>query len=569
MAFLVKKTIDGRVYLYLRHNHRVKGKVKTAWQVYLGPEEKFKTHATIAKCDIKTETLEFGLIAALLHVAEKLKLVDIINQSTNKRKQGFSIGDHFLFAALNRCVQPVFKSQLKDWIDSTILRKIHPNIKVNLDSRAYWTHFRYLSDDIIEVIENKLVHAIRNTFGVQLNELSFDPTNFFTYINPHKPNQILPNHGHSKEGRFTLNIVNVSLFCALDGGIPLFHLVYPGNVQDASHFKETALPRLNQRLKEQDISLTNVTLIFDKGNLSPKGFDLIDDWKLNYICSDRPSGHKDLLSIPSDEFKLHTLPNGNEVGVKDFYLNKYGKTRRFVAILNPNEEKWNLENFKAKVQKKIAKIKVFFKDRLIFAPGEKRRGQGDKWRIRAEVEKKIKKMIGREPFAKVIVATVKGPAKLPVARGGRLVVEISTNLEAFKKVALTFGKSFLMTNRKDLEANEVVWAYRQQYLVERAFKWLKNSEFLSIRPMYHRVDPSIRGHVFVCYLGLVLLSLLVREIVQLGVPTSIHEAIKHLKEIRMTRIKISGKSEPIENIDDMSQEAKKLYDVLKLERFFQ
>ena len=225
---------------------------------------------------------------------------------------------------------------------------------------------------------------------------------------------------------------------------------------------------------------------------------------------------------------MHMLPNGNKVGVKDFHLDKYGKTRRFVAVYNPNEEKWNRENFTAKIRKKIAKIEVFFRDRLTFAPGEKRKGQGDKWRIRAEVEKKVKAMIGGHPFADVIVITVKGLAKLPVAQGGRLKLEVSTNQEAFENAALKLGKSFLMTSREDLSSIDVVWTYRQQYLVERAFKWLKNSEFLSIRPMYHRVDSSIRGHIFVCYLGLVLLSLLVREIVQLEVPMSINEAIKHL-----------------------------------------
>jgi len=569
VVFLVKKVIEGNVYLYLRHNHRVNGKVKTAWQIYLGPEKQFKTHAKIAKTDIETKTVEFGLIAALLHVAEKLKIVNIINQATNKREQGLSVGDHLLFAALNRCVQPVSKNQIKGWIDSTILRNIHPKIKVNLDSRAYWTHFQYLSDETIELIENKLVNAVRDAFGVKLNELSFDPTNFFTYINPHKPNQTLPHHGHSKEGRFTLNIINFSLFCALDGGIPLFHLVYPGNVQDSTHFKKMALPRLKRRLKEQKLPLANITLIFDKGNLSPDSFKLIDDWKLEYICSDRPSTHKDLLDLPPDEFRLHTLPNGNKVGVKDFYLKKYGKNRRFIAVYNPSEEKWNRKNFEAKIYKKIAAIELFFKDRLIFAPGEKRKGQGDKWRIRTEVENKVKAMIGGRSFADVINITVKGLAKLPVARGGRFELEISTRPEAFENAALKFGKSFLMTSRKDLSANEVVWAYRQQYLVERAFKWLKNSEFLSIRPMFHRVDSSIRGHLFACYLGLVLLSLLVREIVKLGVPISINEAIKHLKEIKMTQIKISGNSELIENMDEMSLEAKKLYDVLNLGRFFQ
>ena len=36
----------------------------------------------------------------------------------------------------------------------------------------------------------------------------------------------------------------------------------------------------------------------------------------------------------------------------------------------------------------------------------------------------------------------------------------------------------------------------------------------------------------------------------------------------MTLIKISGKSEPLENVEKMSPEAKKLYDILKLERYF-
>ena len=93
-----------------------------------------------------------------------------------------------------------------------------------------------------------------------------------------------------------------------------------------------------------------------------------------------------------------------------------------------------------------------------------------------------------------------GPSTLQVARGGRFELEISKNPEALQKTTLTFGKSFLMTSREDPKAEDVVWIYRQQYLVESAFKWLKNSEFLSIRPMYHHVDSSIRGNVFTCYL---------------------------------------------------------------------
>jgi transposase len=361
-----------------------------------------------------------------------------------------------------------------------------------------------------------------------------------------------------------LNLINLSLFCTIDGGIPLFHLAYPGNTVDPIHFK-SAINALKVRLKSLDMSPSSVILTFDKGNLSPAGFEIVDTMELGYICSDRPSTHKELLSTPPGEFTMHELPNGNEVGVKEFYEEKYGKKRRFIAVYNPNEADWNRENMEKKISKKVTEITTYFAKRTTFAPGEKRRGQADKWRKKAEVESKIKDMIGAEPYKSIITVSIDGPDTIPIVEGGHLTVNVMVAQELKNEAMLENGKSFLMTNQEDLAAHEVVWAYRQQYLVEQAFKWLKGSEFLSVRPMFHRVDTSIRGHIFACYLGLVLLSLLVREIVQNGISMSIYQMIKNLKEIRMTRIQISGRLDPIDNIDVMSPEAKQLFDLFKMD----
>lgn len=568
MPFLVsKKDKYGNEYLYIRHNHRVDGEVKLAYQVYLGAAKDLATRGKLLSLDFQTETIEFGLIAALLRIAKKIGLVGIINSATGKRDQGLSVGEHLLIAAINRCVEPVSKTHLMDWLDSTVLRKIYPDLDVNLDSRAYWTHFQYVTEDNVESIENELMRVIMGVYKIDYTHLSFDPTNFFTYINPRKPNQELPKHGHSKEGRATLNIINLSLFCTIDGGIPLFHLAYPGNTVDAIHFK-SAIIALKARLKVLEMSPTSVVLTFDKGNLSPEGFDLIDEMELGYICSDRPSTHKDVLSIPPEEFTMHELPNGKQVGVKEFNAEKYGKERRFIAVYNPNEASWNLENLEKKITKKITEIKKYFSERVTFAPGERRRGQADKWRKMIEVKAKIKDMIGGEPYKSIITFVISGPEEIPVAEGGSLSVDLSINKTSKAETSLEHGKSFLMTNQVDLPAHEVVWVYRQQYLVEQAFKWLKGNEFLSVRPMYHHVDSSIRGHIFVCYLGLVLLSLLVREVVQHDIPMSIHDAVKTLKEIKMTRIILPGRTDAIENVNAMDPDAKQLYDLLEMGNLF-
>lgn len=86
----------------------------------------------------------------------------------------------------------------------------------------------------------------------------------------------LPNNGHSKERRFTLNLVGLSLFSTQDGRLPIIHEIYPGNIQDAPLFRDE-LKRIFKRLKNIDIKNKELCLIFDKGNIFLEAFDLIND----------------------------------------------------------------------------------------------------------------------------------------------------------------------------------------------------------------------------------------------------------------------------------------------------
>jgi len=567
MPFLVRKLLKGKTYLYLRHNQRINGKVKTAWQIYLGPEDEFQSHSKIAKREIKTETIEFGLIAALFQVAKKINLVEVIDTVTHKRNQGLSVGEHLVIAAINRCVQPTTKTYLQSWIDKTIIGKLFPNIRGNLDSRAYWNHFRYIDDEKIEIIEKELIKNIQSKYNIDMSQLSFDPTNFYSYINPKKENQTIPKHGHSKEGRKTLNIINLSLFCTLDGGIPLFHLLYPGNIQDAVHFKEQALPALKRKLTSLNLSASEITLIFDKGNLSNEAFEQIDREEFRYICSDRPSSHKKHLSLDPDQFQMSILPNGKEIGTFLISGKKYGKNRHFIAVYCPKTAEWQFKNFLKKIKRKKQEIENFFQTRLNFAPNESKQGKSGMWRTKTNIEMKILTMIGSKKFQNVLKYAISGPDFINKEKGGIFKLSLSIDALALAETKKVMGKSFLMSNVEEYAPEKIVWAYRQQYLIEQAFKWLKNTDFLQIRPMYHSVDSSIRGHVFVCYLGLVLLSLLVRDLIDLGVPNSIYETIANLNEIQITRIILTGKRNPIENLNQMSPKVDLLYSKLKLSQF--
>ncbi|MGA2642396.1 MAG: transposase [Spirochaetia bacterium] len=65
------------------------------------------------------------------------------------------------------------------------------------------------------------------------------------------------------------------------------------------------------------------------------------------------------------------------------------------------------------------------------------------------------------------------------------------------------GKWVLRTNT-DLPAEEVAGKYKQLWMVESIFRSVKS--ILETRPIFHKCDETIRGHVFCSFLGLVVLK---------------------------------------------------------------
>ena len=454
MVFLAKDVKNGKVYLYIRHNYSVNGKSKRAWQVALGPEDTLKTSGNIAlDLGVHTETLEFGLVAALLRTAEKLKLVEVVNRAAGKRVQGWAWGNTYSSPPSTGASNPFPRPSCGGGSSRRSSRRSTPTCP------QAW--MPVCTGPTSATSQTRLSSKWRTMSTVpSWSSLACGTTT--SYSTPRtssrtstrgKKTRRLPATGTPRTGDATLNLVNVSLFCALDAGVPLLHLVYPGNVQDASHFKDVALKHLARRLKDLGIPDTRVTLAFDKGNLSEEAFATIEREQLDYIASDRPSSHKDLRALPPESFEMYMLPNGKVVGVLDARAEKYGQERRFVVVYNPEEAAWKRENLEEKVQKKTSELQAFFASRL----------NTTRWSDPAKVQAKCARVLGKK-YATLVAAEVSGEV-------GNLALTVAPVPEAVAAAAQNYGKSFLMTSREDLPAADVASAYRQQYLVERAFTW--------------------------------------------------------------------------------------------------
>src|SRR5947199_440755 len=101
MASLLKKTIRGKTYYYARECRRINGKPKIVWQKYLGRADDLIAAVTSPTASLpppvaKQATItEFGAVVALLDLARRLQLVELIDRHVPKRAgSGPSVGTY-------------------------------------------------------------------------------------------------------------------------------------------------------------------------------------------------------------------------------------------------------------------------------------------------------------------------------------------------------------------------------------------------------------------------------------------------------------------------------------------
>jgi len=554
MVYLTRKKKNGKYYLYLEKSAWINGRSRRVWQKYLGPEDRLQTldfnglltkHVDI----INVQTIEFGISAALWQMAEEINLAGIIDTNTAKeREQNLSLGEYITIAAINRCVAPCSKSKLKRWYEKDWLSTRYDIDPKVLNAQTYWNHFQYLSKEVLGQIELALGQFVVDKYDLDLDSLFYDPTNFFTFSKGSEESELLQ-FGHSKENRNGCRLVNYSLLCARESGVPLMHETYAGNVQDALEFKQVP-----QRIADRLIALgrdpKQITLVFDNGNHSKDAFAAIDEIKLGFIASRRNSTHKDLLHVPQDEFTKTILPITKKA-VEYFKTTKkiYGKDRFLYVVLDPQKQKKHAVKFGEKLEKKVLEIKQYFKDRLNIKM----------WSKKEAVEKKLKSMVGKRPLADVIITELQGKPE-------NMTLNVSIDEKARKAHEATLGRTILFTNRGDWTPEAVIWGYREQYIVEHAFRDMKSPTAIAVRPMYHHADTSVRAHVFLCVISLLLLSLLRLKLARKSVPASYDELLHELRSIHALKILTSPNAKPLWKLEKITKSASRFFRTLNLKR---
>lgn len=565
MASLTHKIINGYKYYYARVCKRVNGKPKIVETHYLGTVEKMIQNSQQSRDIPEAREVciqQLGVTAALYDIAKRLQLVEIVDRYVTKRKQGPTVGQYMLIAAINRAAHPTSKSALAEWFENTVGPRLFAINPKQLTSQAFWNHMDMLKQDDLINIENALLTRLIQEFKIDLNCLLYDGTNFYTYINT-KTKGKLAKRGHNKQKRKDLRQVSLGMMTSVDFHIPLLHMVYGGNITDPTQFS-SVIDELTKRYKHLTKLCPHITLVFDKGNNSELNFESFPNTGMHFVGSLRLTQCKDLIKIPLSQYQV--LDDERLQGVKAYRTkyNVFAEQRTVLITYNENLFAGQLQG----IGRNIAKCKAELQSLQIklkrWETGKTRKGK--KPTVEG-TQNNVSKILQREYMKDIFKTSIS-------SESGFVKLQYHVDQNAIGRLSRTvLGKTILFTDNHEWSDEEIVSAYRSQYKIEHAFRDMKNPHFLGWNPRLHWTDQKIRVHAFYCVMALTLVSLLKRELASKGLSISTQCLMSNLNDIRESIIvypQSGGKPPKLSySISRLTKIQKSLYNLLHLDRFRQ
>jgi len=302
--------------------------------------------------------------------------------------------------------------------------------------------------------------------------------------------QTLGRHGYSKDHRPDLR--QMILAVLLDGdGRPVCSEMWPGNTADVS----TLIPVID-RLRRR-FAIARVCVVADRGMISAETVAELEARRLLYILGVRERSDKLVRELVLDDpapFEPFTMKKrGKQADYEAKTVMLAG--RRYIVCRNHQEAEKDAADRNS-----------------ILAALERQLAKGDKALVGNTGYRRYLKTISEDHFA--------------IDRD---------KVEEEKK----FDGVFVLRTNTDLNPLEAMLCYKQLWTVEQTFRTAKH--LLSTRPIFHKLDETIRGHVFCSFLALVLKKALEDRIAALARSGSWPQIIADLDSLTETEIEHDGK----------------------------
>lgn len=331
-----------------------------------------------------------------------------------------------------------------------------------------------------DVIEERMFDHRKNLF-TDLDLVFLDTTALYF---EGEGGKTIGERGHSKDHRPDLNQMVVGALLD-DRGRPIACEMWPGNTADVT----STIPIVT-RLKKR-FGANRFCIVADRGMISKNTITELEKEKISYILGVRMRLVKEVKTevlLDDGEYE-EVYPEGihskdpSPLKVKEVTVNG----TRYIVCKNERQA---------------------------------RRDEADRNTIVESLKEKIRK-------APSSLISNKG------YRGFLKVTKESVLLDEEKiKADVKFDGIWVLTTNTKLKAREVALKYKELWMVEHTFRDMKS--VIDTRPIFHKRDETIRGHVFCSFLALVLKKELDDRLASQGLQlewADIKQDLKALQEV--------------------------------------
>jgi hypothetical protein len=312
-----------------------------------------------------------------------------------------------------------------------------------------------------DLIEEQLFAHRRDLFS-RLDLVFMDTTSlYFEGLG----GQSIGQHGYSKDHRPDLRQMILAVLIDADGR-PVCSEMWPGNTADV-----TSLVPVIDRLRQR-FAVGRVCIVADRGMISAETIATLEARGLLYILGVRERTDKLVREVvlsdamPFVPLVIEKRGRDTDYGAKSVTLGG----ARYIVCINHQEAAKDAAERSA-----------------ILAALQRQLRRGDKALVGNTGYRRFLKTVGKDHFA-IDHAKAEDDAR--------------------------FDGVFVLRTNTELNPLAAMLRYKQLWTVEQTFRTAKH--LLATRPIFHKLDETIRGHVFCSFLALVLKAELDARIAALG-----------------------------------------------------
>jgi transposase len=416
-------------------------------------------------------TRQFGACWLGLELWKRLDLDSFFEEAVDEQEADVAWSRVAAVLAINRLCAPGSELAIEErWYPSTALDDLLgiEEGKIN-DTRLYRCLDRILPHKT--KLERHLKRRYGELFGAEFDVLLYDLTS--SYVEGAAEKNPMMCRGYSRDHRPDCEQMVIALIVNSEG-FPFSYETFDGNRVDVSTM-ETIL-----RMVERKYGKARRIWVFDRGIVSEENLQAI-----------RKRGGQYLVGTPRSQMKQF-----EEELLKDNWIQVRSEVEVKKVAIPQGEETFILCRTSGRKEKEKA-IRNRFSNRM----------EGALQRLAKTIEtgrlkdrNKMERRLGRIQASHPQVNDLYEVAVRDTPAGVRLHWAIKEDRKIWR--GLREGAYMLRTNLSAGTAEELWSRYMQLTEAEASFRALKSE--LSIRPLFHQLEPRVKAHVLVAFLGYAL-----------------------------------------------------------------